>query len=510
MSTTTRVTIVGAGLAGSIMAVYLGRRGWEVDVYERRADPREVDGEALERRSINLGLSHRGIVALTRAGVLDRVLATSVKAKGRVIHASDGRVEFQPYGTDDRECLHSISRAELNRALIDRAVEYPGVRFHFGWRCESLDRDTGNAVFRDNDGNERAAEADFVVGADGAYSAVRQLMHRNERADFTQEFLPWGYKELTLPAGPDGRSPIELEAMHIWPRGDALGLTHPNPDGSHTVTIFLPWEGPRSFATLQTREEVQAFFEATFPDMVPLVPRLADEFLGHPTGTLVSTRTAPWHHAGRVVLVGDGVHAVYPFYGQGMNAAMEDCAVLDACLEASPDDRAAAFRAYQDARKANTDALCDLVKQNFNELRDTANQPAFLVRKKMDLWLSRLFPGRWMPLYSMVVHTTMPYAEALARHRRQERILSLLGVNALLAVTIPAVLGARRAVRGASAPRPVPAGASAPRPLAAAAPSVTAAVPGDSAPHGPAAALDASAPRLQVVAADASVPSAQP
>jgi kynurenine 3-monooxygenase len=469
----TRVTIVGAGLAGSIMAVYLGRRGWEVDVYERRVDPRTVDGDALERRSINLGLSHRGIVALTRAGVLDRVLAGSVKARGRVIHASDGRVEFQPYGQDDRECLHSISRAELNRALIDRAEENRGVRFHFGWRCESLDRDTGTAVFCDNEGSDRTAEADFVVGADGAYSAVRQLMHRNERADFTQEFLPWGYKELTLPAGPGGRSPIELEAMHIWPRGDALGLTHPNPDGSHTVTIFMPWEGPRSFAALQTRDEVEAFFHATFPDMVPLVPNLADEFLGHPTGTLVSTRTAPWHHAGRVVLVGDGCHAVYPFYGQGMNAAMEDCAVLDACLEAHPDDRAAAFRAYQDARKANTDALCDLVKQNFNELRDGANQPAFVVRKKMDLWLSRLFPGRWMPLYSMVVHTTMPYAEALARHRRQERILSLLGVNALLAVAVPAVLATRRAARRLGAP-PVP------------------------------------APRLQAAAADASTPSAQP
>ena len=455
--TTSRVTIVGAGLAGSLMAVYLGRRGWEVDVYERRVDPRTVDGEALERRSINLGLSHRGMVALTRAGVLDRVLATSVKAKGRVIHATDGRVAFQPYGKDDRECLHSISRAELNRALIDRAEESPGVRFHFGMRCESLDRDTATAVFRDGDGNEVEARADFVVGADGAFSAVRQLMQRNDRADFSQEFLPWGYKELTLPAGADGRSTIELQALHIWPRGDALIVTHPNPDGSHTVTVFLPWEGPRSFATLTTREAVEAFFRETFTDLVPLVPDLAGEFLRHPTGTLVSTRTAPWHHDGKVVMVGDGCHAVYPFYGQGMNAAMEDCQVLDECLEAHGDDRAAAFRAYQDARKANTDALCELVKQNFNELRDTANQPAFVARKKVDLWLSRLLPGRWQPLYSMVVHTTMPYAEALARHRRQERILRLLGVNAALALALPAVLGARRLAAGPSAnpgPRP--------------------------------------------------------
>lgn len=473
MSETPRVTIVGAGLAGSLMAVYLGRRGWSVDVYERRADPRTVEPEGLERRSINLGLSHRGIVALTRAGVLDRVLSTSVRARGRVIHATDGRVEFQPYGQDDRECLYSISRLELNQALIDRAEESPGVRFHFGQRCEVMDRDTGTTVFRDDDGADTTVEADFVVGADGAFSAVRQLMHRGERADFTQEFLPWGYKELTLPAAADGSSPIELQALHIWPRGDALIVTHPNPDGSHTVTVFLPWEGPRSFATLQTREQVEGFFRTAFPDLVPLVPDLAGEFLRHPTGTLVSTRTAPWHHAGRVVLVGDGCHAVYPFYGQGMNAAMEDCAVLDATLEAHPGDFEAAFRAYQQARKANTDALCDLVKQNFDELRDTANQPAFVARKKVDLWLSRLFPGRWMPLYSMVVHTTLPYAEALARHRRQERVLRLLGVNAALAVAVPAVLGARRLARRWSPPAPP-------------------------------------APRLHVAAADASAPSAPP
>ncbi|HYW09471.1 MAG TPA: NAD(P)/FAD-dependent oxidoreductase [Longimicrobium sp.] len=443
----TRVTIVGAGLAGSLLAVYLGRRGWTVEVYERRADPRLVDGEALERRSINLGLSHRGIVALTRAGVLERVLATAVRARGRVIHATDGRVEFQPYGSDDRECLYSISRAELNRALIDRAEEHPGVTFHFGWRCESLDRDTAAALFRDGAGASRRVEADFVIGADGAFSAVRQMMQHGQRANFEQEFLEWGYKELTLPPAPGGGSAVELQALHIWPRGDALIVTHPNPDGSHTVTVFLPWDGPRSLATLTTPDEVEAYFRATFPDLVPLVPDLAGEFLRNPAGTLVSMRTAPWHHRGRVVLVGDGCHAVYPFYGQGMNAAMEDCAVLDACLDAHPDDRDAAFRAYQTARKANTDALCELVKQNFVELRDTANQPAFVARKKLDLLLSRLAPGRWMPLYGMVVHTTMPYAEALARHHRQERIRRWLGVDALLLAALPLILGRRRLAR---------------------------------------------------------------
>ncbi|HEX2079985.1 MAG TPA: NAD(P)/FAD-dependent oxidoreductase [Longimicrobium sp.] len=446
-----RATIIGAGLAGSLLAIYLGRRGYAVNVCERRVDPRTVADDALERRSINLGLSHRGVYALSQVGLVDEVLAGAVRARGRVIHASDGRVSFQPYGAHENEVLYSISRSELNRALIRKAEECPGVRFHFGWRCEGLDKDAGTAVFRTADGREERVEADFVVGADGAFSTVRQLMHRGERANFEQEFLEWGYKELTLPALPGGGSAIELEALHIWPRGDCLIVSHPNPDGSHTVTLFLPFEGPRSFARLQTAAEVDAFFREVFPDLAKLVPDLAGEFLRHPVGTLVSTRTAPWHYGDRVVLVGDGCHAVYPFYGQGMNAAMEDCAVLDACLGRHPGDRGAAFREYQQARKRNTDALCELVKQNFVELRDTANQPAFVARKKVDLWLSRLLPGRWMPLYTMVVHTTMPYAEALDRHRRQERIRRWLGVDALLALTLPLLVGAQRAWRWLSA-----------------------------------------------------------
>lgn len=458
--TGTRALVVGAGPAGSLMAILLGRRGMQVEVYERRADPRPLADEAVERRSINLGLSHRGITALAHAGVLDDVMRTAVRAKGRVIHASDGRTAFQPYGKDEREILYSISRNALNRALINHAERLPNVRFHFGEHLAEMDRDAGACVFRRAEGATERVQADFIVGADGAYSTVRQWMHRNERADFAQEFLPWGYKELLIPPAPGGGSAIELEALHIWPRGDALIVSHPNPDGSHTASVFMPFEGERSFDALQTEAQVARFFEEVFPDLPALVPGLAGEFLRHPTGTLVATRTAPWYHRDRCVLLGDGCHAVWPFYGQGMNAALEDCLVLDAAIERHGADRRAAFRAYQDTRKANTDALLELVRHNFDELRAGSDHPAFVARKKLDLLLHRLFPRRWVPLYSMVVHTTIPYAEALARWRRQQTLLRRLGVDALLGAAFFVPFAVRRA---AAARRPAPPASGPPR-----------------------------------------------
>ncbi|HEX2092098.1 MAG TPA: NAD(P)/FAD-dependent oxidoreductase [Longimicrobiaceae bacterium] len=432
------VTIVGAGLAGSAMAIYLGRRGYQVSVYERRADPRDEGAQPRERRSINLGLSHRGIQALTAVGVADRVLSRSVVARGRMIHTTDGKQVFQPYGSEPHHVLHSIARRDLNAALIDQAESACGVRFFFSHRCLDLDKKSAACLFRDESSGKTArAAADFVIGADGTYSTVRARMQRRERASFEQEFLDWGYKELTIPAAPDGSSQIELNALHIWPRGDCLIVSHPNLDGSHTATLFMPFEGgERSFTALGTTDEVESLFARTFPDLVPLAPELVPEFLRHPTAPLVSTRTSLWHYRDRVVLIGDGCHAVYPFYGQGMNAALEDCAVLDACLERHPGDRESAFREYQELRKKNTDALHQLVKQNFEELRDTVNSPVFRARKRVDLVLSRLFPGRWIPLYNMVVHSNMPYSEALERARRQDRIRRWSGLDLMLMVSL--------------------------------------------------------------------------
>jgi kynurenine 3-monooxygenase len=255
-------------------------------------------------------------------------------------------------------------------------------------------------------------------------------MHYAERADYQQEFLEWGYKELTLPARADGRSAVELNALHVWPRGHCLIVTHPNLNGSHTCTLFLPFEGHDSFASIATGDDVLALFQKYFPDLVPMMPGLVEEWMSHPTGTLITTRTAPWHHRGRVVLVGDACHAVYPFYGQGMNAAFEDCSVLDRCIGAHPGDFEAAFAAYQAARKPHTDTLAELSKENFVELRQRVRSPLFMARKKADIVLNRLFPRAWLPLYTMISHTTMPYGDALARARTQDRLLGWLALGA--------------------------------------------------------------------------------
>jgi kynurenine 3-monooxygenase len=433
-------TVVGAGPAGAAMAVYLGRRGWRVNVFERRGDPREHEAE--DGRSINLGLSLRGITTLRDLGVADRVLAGAVRARGRVIHPVEGETRFQPYGSGEDECLWSISRRELSRALIDRAEEIPGVRFSFGQMCVEVEKETGTAVFREmTSGESRRVEADVVVGADGVFSQVRERMQRGEQADFAREFLPWGYKEMRLSAGPDGESRVFLEALHVWPRGDCVVVSHPNRDGSHTCTLFLAHRGgQRSFEALAGDDAVEAFFAGTFPDLAALVPDLLEQWRGHPQASLVATRTSMWHWGGRVVLVGDACHAVYPFYGQGMNAAMEDCLTLDRCLERSAGDRAAAFAEYQAIRKENTDALHTLVSRNFVELRETSGSPVFVWQKQVDFLLHRWFPERWLPPYTMVVHSTMPYAEALRRADRQARIRRLLGIDlAILVLVLPVV-----------------------------------------------------------------------
>lgn len=432
-----RVTIIGAGPAGATMAIYLGRRGYTVGVYERREDIRQADPDD-GRRSINLGLSLRGIRTLEEVGVKERVMAGAVPARGRVIHPVRGETRFQPYGRKSDEILWSISRRDLNCALIDQAEAIGNVTFFFRHQCTRLEKETGAAEFLDvTTGERHRAEADFVIGADGAFSVVRQQMQRGERADFVQEWLPWGYKEMRLPGDGAGKSKIFLEALHVWPRGDCVIVSHPNQDGSHTCTLFLPHEGERSFAALRSERAVTEFFRESFPDVLELIPDLMEQWRHHPEASLVATRTSMWHHGDRVVAVGDACHAVYPFYGQGMNAAMEDCLTLAQCLERHEGDRAAAFSEYQRIRKENTDALHELICRNFVELREGAASPVFVWQKKVDFALNRLFPTRWLPPYTMVVHTTMPYAEALRRADRQARLRRRLGIDLLVWLALP-------------------------------------------------------------------------
>lgn len=444
------VVVVGAGLAGSLLAIYLARRGRRVRVVERRGDPRVV-GHPDDGRSINLGLSQRGIQALRAVGLLERLWPLTVPMRGRAVHGRGG-LTFQPYGTDAEQILHSVLRRDLNVLLVDAAEREHGVCFEFGHRLVALDKEgPGVRVADERTGRERELGARLVVGADGAFSAVRAQMQHGERAELHQQFLDWGYQELTIPAGPDGTPRTELHALHVWPGGGrGLMVAHPNRDGSLTASLFLPFESPDSsgpaapsFATLRTGRQIRAFFDAVFPDVPTLVPDLVEQLREHPVGSLPSVRTSPWRHRGKVVLVGDAAHAVYPFYGQGMNAAFEDCSALDACLARQPHDPAAALRDYEHRRKPHTDVLAGLAEHNFVELRDRLRSPLFLARKRADLMLNRLFPRSWVPLYTMVAHSTVPYADAVARARRQDAALATVATGAALAgaVALSAVTG---------------------------------------------------------------------
>ena len=427
-----RVVVVGAGLAGSLLATYLARRGIAVEVVERRPDPREPG--AADGRSINLGMSARAITALREVGLLDAVHKRTVPMRGRVVHRPGGRTAFQPYGTDDDQILHSILRHDLNVALVGHAAAHDGVRFRFRSRFLALEDHAGGVAVTVQDegaGPPGRIVADAVVGADGAFSAVRAQLQRGLRAEVRQDHLDWGYRELTIAAG----SRIRHDALHVWPGDTGLVVSHPNQDGSHTGTMFLPHE---DFATLSA-----AGLAARFPELPGLMPDLAREWAEHPVGGLVTVRTAPWHRGGRAVLVGDAAHAVYPFYGQGMNAAFEDCSVLARCLDRHPRDPGAAFAEFQRLRKRHTDVLAELSTANFTELRDGVRSPLHRAHARADLVLDRLLGPLWTPLYTMVSHTTTPYADALARARRQDAALRWSGATAAAGAGAAAVRAAR-------------------------------------------------------------------
>src|SRR5262245_34819028 len=427
-------TIIGAGLAGALLACGLGRAGRRVDLYERRPDPR---GHEQERgRSINLALSVRGLHALREVGLADSVLRQAVPMRGRMIHPRSGPLAFQPYGKDDSESQNSVSRAGLNLLLIEAAAACPSVRLFFGRRCVGLDLDAPAADLLDEATQATTRVAcRHVVGADGAYSAVRSRMQKRERFNYQQDYLSYGYKELHLPPGPGGAFLLEKHALHIWPRTSFMMIALPNLDGSFTCTLFWPYEGLNSFAAVRTEADVRAYFAEQFPDAVPLLPTLAEDFLKNPTGPLLTVRCAPWHVGDKVVLLGDACHAVVPFLGQGMNAAFEDCTVLTRCLAEHPADVEAAFRAYERRRKENTDALAELCLDNFVEMRDRVGSRLFLLKKKGQNLLHKLFPRWYLPLYTMVSFTRIPYAEARRRAARQDLLVgAVVLVLALLAL----------------------------------------------------------------------------
>ncbi len=421
-----RLIISGAGLAGSLLAVMFARRGFEVVIYEKRGDMREMAMSA--GRSINLALAARGIRALERANVMDRVRPLMIPMPGRMLHSVAGELKYQAYGSHAHEVNYSVSRAELNKALMNAAEATGKVRILFNHEVQDIDFARNALIVKNvNTGDVFEDHGLPVFAADGAGSPVRHAMATRLGIQHSEDILDHAYKELVIPPDADGGWRIEKEALHIWPRGGYMVIALPNLDGSFTCTLFLAREGEPSFASLDDPSALRAFFAERFPDTLALIPDLEKDFFGNPTGMLGTVRCNPWHHEGKAVLVGDAAHAIVPFHGQGMNAAFEDCVALDDLIARHGNDWPAVFDAYSAARKQNGDAIATMALENYTEMRDAVRDPAFHLRKEVEFALEGKFPGRFIPRYSMVMfHPEISYADALERGRRQQEILALL------------------------------------------------------------------------------------
>ncbi len=412
----TPVVIAGAGQAGALLALLLARRGHEVTVYESRPDLRRVDIDA--GRSINLALATRGIVPLIDAGVIDQVDAITIPMRGRMIHAIDEpRPELQPYGSGTHEVIHSVSRTDLNAILLDAAEATGGVKIEFNARIESVDLDDSLLHFADG----RAEPFGVLFGADGAGSRVRKAMAEEGSCEFDTHWLDHDYKELTLPAAQDGSHQLDPNALHIWPRGELMLIALANPEGDFTVTLFAP---KTTFARLTTAEAVDLFFAEEFPQFTELVSDLAKQFLENPTGPLGTLRADGWSHGAKAVIVGDAAHAIVPFHGQGMNAALESVRALDRHIGEHGDDLEAAFLAYEKERKPDADAIADMALDNYIEMRSGVIDPDYLAKRELALELERRHPDHIRPRYNMVMFSTIPYAEAQRRAIYQGELIT--------------------------------------------------------------------------------------
>jgi len=425
-----KAVVVGAGLVGSLWSVMLGQRGYAVELYERRPDVRKAGFAG--GRSINLALSVRGWRALEKVGLADAIRQQAIPMHGRMMHDTSGRLTFQPYG-EKGQAIYSVSRGGLNLQLLEQADLHPEVSLHFDQRCQDFDLSTHTLHLQDEKtGVHRQVAAPLLFGTDGAFSVVRdKLMKQTRRFSYSQQFLEYGYKELNIPPTPEGKHRLDPHALHIWPRGHFMLIALPNVDGSFTCTLFLGYEGEESFANLQTDAEVIRFFERQFPDVIPLMPDLQEDFQRNPTADLVTIRCNPWHHDGQVLLLGDASHAIVPFYGQGMNSGFEDCSLLDEMADEYEEDWTRIIPAFSRMRIPQANAIADLALRNFVEMRDKVADPDFLLRKKIAARLHQEYPD-FLPLYSMVSFSHLPYDEALREGKAQdaffERVLQLEGI----------------------------------------------------------------------------------
>jgi kynurenine 3-monooxygenase len=420
------VTIVGAGLVGSLLSIYLAKKGYKVSIFERRPDMRVSN--LIAGRSINLALSDRGWRGLEGVGIADEIRKIAIPMYGRFIHNRDGSTAYQPYGKDN-QAIYSVSRAEINMKLMDLAEQQPNVKIHFDKRCININRGSLKAEFEDNNTREViSSQADLLFGADGAFAASRLNMQlQSDRFEYNQHYIDCGYKELIIPPGENGAFLMEKNALHIWPRGSFMMIALPNPDGNFTCTLFLPFEGEKSFAKLKTEQDVQQFFEQEFPSALPLMPTLLQDFFQNPTSSLVTVKCYPWVFDERIALIGDAAHAIVPFYGQGMNCGFEDCVVLNGLVEKHKENWPLILAEYQQLRKPDGDAIADLAVANFIEMRDKTADPKFLLQKKIEARFSGKYPDKWIPLYSMVTYSPqIRYSTALKEGARQQAIMDVI------------------------------------------------------------------------------------
>ncbi|UII28710.1 FAD-dependent monooxygenase [Fulvivirga maritima] len=414
MTKVEKISIVGAGLVGSLMSVYLAKRGYKVSLFESRPDLRKADISA--GRSINLALSNRGWLPLQEVGLKEKAEELTIPMKGRMMHNEEGQLTFQPYGKSG-QAIYSISRGGLNALLLD-AAEANGVEIFFNQKCNEVDLNNNILHFED-----KKVSSDIIIGADGAFSIIRQAMEHTSRFNYSQQYLEHGYKELSIPPTATNGFKIDKNSLHIWPRGNFMLIALPNLDGSFTCTLFYPFEGEQSFENLQSDEDITAFFKKQFPDAYELMPDLLNDFHSNPTSALVTVRSSPWHK-NQSLLIGDAAHAIVPFYGQGMNCGFEDCRVLNDLLNKHDDHWDLVLPEYSKIRKPDGDAISDLALKNFIEMRDQVADESFLLRKKIEAKLHELYPEKWIPLYSMVTfNENIRYSQAADFGKLQSEIM---------------------------------------------------------------------------------------
>jgi len=416
-----KVAVVGAGLVGSLHAVLLAKKGFQVDVFERRPDLRKAD--VIGGRSINLALSNRGFKALEKAGIADEIREISIPMYGRKMHDLEGNLTYQPYGKDD-EAIYSVSRGGLNQKLMNLADDFENVTYRFNHKCQDIDLSSNTIYFEETElKKDLSYTYNHIFGTDGAFSAVRGRLQKTPMFNYSQEYLSHGYKELVIPPNEDGTHRIDKNCLHIWPRGKFMLIALPNLDGSFTVTLFFPMKGETSFESIKTKEDVMTFFNATFPDAVPHMPTLESDYFDNPTSTLVTVRCEPWNYEDKVLLMGDAAHAIVPFYGQGMNSGFEDCSVFSEMFDQYSDNMLNFFEKYSEQRVPDANAIADLALYNYIEMRDLAGDADFLLRKKIERKFSDLYPNKWMPLYSQVTFSHIRYSEALKAGKEQAKIM---------------------------------------------------------------------------------------